>query len=76
MVSFLALTPLALVVLFRASSAYMFRKRDGVFGDHEALGTSLVYPSGAKLEVDFVNYGVARAGVAVLLVATTPLNAL
>jgi hypothetical protein len=42
----------------------MFRERDGVFGDHEAIGTGLVYLGGAKLDADFVNGGVARARVA------------
>ena len=69
-VSLLALTPLALVVL-----ACMFRERDGVFGDHKALGTGLVYPSGAKLDADFVDRGVARARVATLVV-TALLSAL
>ena len=69
-VSLLALTLLALVVL-----ACMFRKRDGVFGDYKALGTGLVYPSRAKLDADFVDGGVARTGVAVLVVIAL-LNAL
>jgi hypothetical protein len=53
----------------------MFRERDGVFGDHEAIGTGLVYPGGAKLDADFVDGGVARAGVTASVV-TAPLNAL
>ena len=69
-VSLLALTLLALVVL-----ACMFRERDGVFGDYKALGTGLVYPGRAKLDADFVNGGVARAGVATSVV-TAPLSAL
>ena len=76
MVSLLVLTPLALVVLSYAGSAFMFRKWDSVFGDYEAIATSLVYPSRAKLEVDFVDSSVVRAKVAVRLVATTPPNAL
>ena len=75
MVSLLALTFLALVVLFWASSACMFRERDGVFGDHEAIGTGLVCSSRAKLDAGFVGDGVARARVAAS-VFTAPLNAL
>jgi hypothetical protein len=52
----------------------MFRERDGVFGDHEAIGTSLVYPSRAKLDADFVESGVA-SGVAASVVNAPP-NAL
>ena len=53
----------------------MFRERDGVFDDHEAIGTGLVYPGGAELDADFIDGGVAGAGVAALVV-TAPLNAL
>ena len=75
MVPLLVLALLALVVLFWASSACMFHKRDRVFGDYKALGTGLVYPGRAKLDADFVDGGVARAGVAVSVVIA-PLNAL